>query len=409
MNSTVAGSVTYQLETVILPPLIRKVGDEKSGRLAAWMVENYIKDNKLVFDMRLIQAMFEEADYKKEGSLTAKDMVAILSGRYPKRRYTKIWRELVALLLGQESLNLEDEGTQQKGTQSRSSHRSRHSVKEGSFNSDSFWRDQPPPLPHVRDQRLKRRPVTSEWRYNTGGAASIAQSMAASSRAGGGDSGSLTTTWGPKSTSQGPAEATVNQELQGQVPRMTLAAANDFRQFQSRLELDPASTNLELGADNGLLLSDVTWHTGMDTVAVGPGSAGQLSGSGRAPPVGVRAWSAMLPPSAIHFPQSSLSTLRSSVRSTIASQPQFVTVSRRLDTHEFDLKKTLGKPMEMNAQAMNRVEPVRPTTVPLNASYIEACDYAPRCRTAPTRWHSEQTPPGKYPWSWPIPGMVKDE
>lgn len=138
-----------------------------------------------------------------------------------------------------------------------------------------------------------------------------------------------------------------------------------------------------------------------------------------------------------------LKTLRSTVRSTMAVKPDFVTTHSTLTAAEVDLKKTLGQPMDVNislnrsvticaamslllpcflglltchgirsstapaamscvlcmiygeaSQLMRilccRVEPVRPTSINPRADYLQWGDYSSRtCRTAPTNWYSD--------------------
>jgi hypothetical protein len=81
------------------------VGD-KAGRVYLEAVQEYLTHSWLKWDAGLLASMFQEADYAGNGFLTAKDLSATLSGRYPKRQHTADWRALVAGLMGVEQLIL---------------------------------------------------------------------------------------------------------------------------------------------------------------------------------------------------------------------------------------------------------------------------------------------------------------
>ena len=123
------------------------------------MVEDYLKKNVLIFDPEVLKELFKEADYKDEGSLDVRSLSAAISGelqltpcwecwpcmrlgrynciigtqvfenvkgqnepspymphvgRYPKRKLTKEWRQLVALLLRIPELVLTEDFVNQK-------------------------------------------------------------------------------------------------------------------------------------------------------------------------------------------------------------------------------------------------------------------------------------------------------
>lgn len=96
------------LQTQAAPALLRRVGDPKSGRVSYASVDAYLAARRLTFDRALLAAMFEEADFRREGSLAPRELLAAVSGRYPARRHTAAWRGLAALLLGVPSLRLLD-------------------------------------------------------------------------------------------------------------------------------------------------------------------------------------------------------------------------------------------------------------------------------------------------------------
>ncbi len=102
--------------------------------------------------------------------------------------------------------------------------------------------------------------------------------------------------------------------------------------------------------------------------------------------------------------RAALKTLRSAVKSTIASKPEFLTAHAPLTCAETDLKKTMGQPLDVTV-ALNRVEPVRDTKVLPQADFVQWGDYASRgCRTAPTNWYNQHPaapappPQGSAPW-----------
>ncbi|GBF94853.1 hypothetical protein Rsub_08025 [Raphidocelis subcapitata] len=94
------GGPALLLETQAMPNIIRKVGEPHSGRVCYASVDAYLTHHHATFDRKLLAAMFEEADFRREGSLAPRDLVATLTGRYPRRRFTQQWRELAALILG---------------------------------------------------------------------------------------------------------------------------------------------------------------------------------------------------------------------------------------------------------------------------------------------------------------------
>jgi hypothetical protein len=96
------------LATQAAPALIRRVGEPKSGRVTAAAVDGFLAAHRLRFDRTLLAAMFDEADYRREGSLPPRELVVAIAGRYPKRRHTAAWRALAALILGVPTLKLLD-------------------------------------------------------------------------------------------------------------------------------------------------------------------------------------------------------------------------------------------------------------------------------------------------------------
>jgi hypothetical protein len=68
------------LQTQAAPALIGKVGEPQSGRVSYGGVDAYLSRRRLKFDRGVLRAMFEEADFKREGSLGPRDFLATVSG-----------------------------------------------------------------------------------------------------------------------------------------------------------------------------------------------------------------------------------------------------------------------------------------------------------------------------------------
>jgi len=109
-TNTVSTTMECQLvlETQAAPAIIRRVGEPQSGRISHASVAAFLARHQLKFDRATLAKMFKEADFRGQGSLAPRDFMASVSGRYPKRRYTLQWRQLVALLLGAPSVKLLD-------------------------------------------------------------------------------------------------------------------------------------------------------------------------------------------------------------------------------------------------------------------------------------------------------------
>lgn len=72
-----------QLRQVIVPDLLRRVGDIKVQRVSASGVSAYLHRQHLIFDDLLLRDMFDEADFKHEGSLGVGPLTGAIQGRYP--------------------------------------------------------------------------------------------------------------------------------------------------------------------------------------------------------------------------------------------------------------------------------------------------------------------------------------
>lgn len=57
-----------------------QVGDPRSGRISYASVDAYLAARHATFDRRLLAAMFQEADYKGQGSLAPRDFIATVAG-----------------------------------------------------------------------------------------------------------------------------------------------------------------------------------------------------------------------------------------------------------------------------------------------------------------------------------------
>ncbi|MEW5300996.1 MAG: hypothetical protein WDW36_003882 [Sanguina aurantia] len=380
------------LEGQVLPQLINKLGDVKSGRISRPMVEAYLDRHTLIFDREVLMQLFNEADHRREGSLDARSLGAALSGRYPKRGHGLEWRKLVALLLGLPQLVLHEDIVDVK----------RYGGEGGTYNSDSVWTDPPPALPPIT-----RRPTKPKTPTGTGDFAALS-SMSPGSLTG--DS-PLRTTQGPKTLVHGGIpEGLVNTGMDGEFPISTFAGLKEFQNFSRGQELGPGLMGPPGGRGGGCFRPPSPLLHPAASSPTPTGTGRPLTWHTLAPPpqphsapTAVRSWAATLPPSATNLPSSALHTLRGAVRSTMASKPDFRLRHPSLTTAECDMKKTLGQACDTEL-ILARVEPVRGTKVLYNASYTQWSDYASNCPTAPSRWYNDHPSAGgpqetsKYPW-----------
>ncbi|GFR52102.1 hypothetical protein Agub_g14615 [Astrephomene gubernaculifera] len=507
------GPAPLHLDSQVIPTLVRKVGDWKTGRISQAMCEAYLDRNTLVFDRELLTKMFTEADYQKEGSLDTRALTIAISGRFPKREHTADWRTLTAMLLGLPELVLTDD--QDVVLVRTTAERAAGGGKVGgTYNSGNIWDSPPPPLPPVRRRRSgSGRPASSgtvtakepsaSWldTMNRTAAALVAAASAAGDGAadGGGSApagrgsfsgmtasttlpavaaagasaspspslspsppppgrlssgytspvprgsysggtvrsgsaggaldatGSLAggaaaavaaqagvvgTTGGLRQISQTAEEQRLNASLgvSGLLPFGGDAPAalssfdtlRMFNNFSRGLELTP-----QLAADSSAFPQAAAGGpAGLDLGSMALGGEGGVRTASRlgSPKEPVRVWAAPLPPSAISLPSSALKSLRESVRSTALSKPEFGRSFMPLNSHDLDLKRTLGQDMDMQ-KSLARVEPVRDTKVLPRADYVAWCDYAANCRTGPSGWYErhpiavvQDSGDHKYPW-----------
>ena len=83
VNADMGQTAADQLKQVIVPDLIRLVGDSKVQRVSANGVIAYLHRQQLIFDEQLLHNMFDEADFKHEGSLAIGPLTGAIQGRYP--------------------------------------------------------------------------------------------------------------------------------------------------------------------------------------------------------------------------------------------------------------------------------------------------------------------------------------
>ncbi|MEW5318188.1 MAG: hypothetical protein WDW38_009431 [Sanguina aurantia] len=332
------------LEGQVLPQLINKLGDVKSGRISRPMVEAYLDRHTLIFDREVLMQLFNEADHRREGSLDARSLGAALSGRYPKRGHGLEWRKLVALLLGLPQLVLHEDIVDVK----------------------RYGGEGTPPLRTTQGPKTLVHGGIPEGLVNTGMDGEF-----------------------PISTFAGLKEFqnfSRGQELGPGLMGPPGGRGGGCFRPPSPLLHPAASSPTPTGTGRPL-----TWHT----LAPPP--------QPHSAPTAVRSWAATLPPSATNLPSSALHTLRGAVRSTMASKPDFRLRHPSLTTAECDMKKTLGQACDTEL-ILARVEPVRGTKVLYNASYTQWSDYASNCPTAPSRWYNDHPSAGgpqetsKYPW-----------
>lgn len=70
-----------QLRQIVIPDLVRLVGDVKAQRVSAGGVIAYLHRQQQIFDEQLLRNMFDEADYKHEGSLGVGPLTGAIQGR----------------------------------------------------------------------------------------------------------------------------------------------------------------------------------------------------------------------------------------------------------------------------------------------------------------------------------------
>lgn len=354
------------LEGEVIPQILARVGDEKSATLSMEQVQAYLDKNVLIFDSSDLKNMFKEADFKNEGVLSVRALSAAISGRYPKRRMTGEWRQLVCMLLELPDLVLSSDIVKQKRS------------KNGVFNAESIWEMPPPELPQISWNKIKSSTVKSP----------AFQKPQASSNS---SLPSMTlTASGLKTTLPSAEEASINEKLSGS--KSTFEASNAFENF---------SKGVETRSKLGLTTSNV--NTLLESMKdQDPDWAWKTS-----PKSSFKAYSAVLPPTSITLNSSSLTTLRTAVFSTTQRKPMFVNSVRGLTTTEEDLKKTMGSDA-MDADffmPLSRVEPTRPTSRKFDATYQDLGSYS-NDRLMPSYWFNEhpslpesvRTVKTKYPW-----------
>lgn len=70
-----------QLRQIVIPDLVRLVGDVKAQRVSAGGVIACLHRQQQIFDEQLLRNMFDEADYKHEGSLGVGPLTGAIQGR----------------------------------------------------------------------------------------------------------------------------------------------------------------------------------------------------------------------------------------------------------------------------------------------------------------------------------------
>lgn len=366
------------LDGEVIPQLLARVGDEREGTLSLEQVQAYLDKNVLVFDATDLKMMFKEADFKNEGHLSARYLSAALSGRYPKRRMTSEWRQLVCMLLELPELVLSSDIVKPK------------TAKNGVFNAESSWSDNPPLLPNISWNQIK---------------ASMTKSPPFQKSQGIDNSNLTLTTYGLKSSMPSLAEDGINDKMQG--GKSSFAASKAFSDFsrgveaQSRLELKTSDANFLLESSREARDADWAWKT--------------------SPKSAFKAYNAALPPTKITLSSSALATLRTAVSSNVgAKKPEFLNQFRPLTIDEDDLKRSLGSTVvDVDAgyyQPMSRVEPTRDTSRKFDAGYFELGSYSPNCHAMPSYWFNEhpslpesaRNTKTKYPWGeWGVEAKVK--
>ena len=73
---------TDQLRQIVIPDLLQRVGDLQTQRVSLQSLSTYLRRQQLYCDEAILQAMFDEADFRHEGSLAVGPLAAAIQGRY---------------------------------------------------------------------------------------------------------------------------------------------------------------------------------------------------------------------------------------------------------------------------------------------------------------------------------------
>lgn len=95
-----------QLRQIIVPDLIKLVGDIKVQRVSAENVMAYLQRQQLHFDEQLLRSMFTEADFKHEGSLAIGPLTGAIQGRYKCLATAGSLSSLRPLIISQEMVHV---------------------------------------------------------------------------------------------------------------------------------------------------------------------------------------------------------------------------------------------------------------------------------------------------------------
>eukprot|EP00892_Ulva_mutabilis_P001226 jgi/Ulvmu1/11103/UM070_0019.1 len=91
--------VSERVEALLVPKFLRLVACGKADRVSLDDLKRTVQAKRIQFPADVLVAMFAEADFRMSGRLSAPELVAAVSGRYPKRKYTEAWKELLSLVL----------------------------------------------------------------------------------------------------------------------------------------------------------------------------------------------------------------------------------------------------------------------------------------------------------------------
>ena len=96
--------------------VINRVGDMYSLILTLDHVKSFLDANDLLFPKETLEAMWAEADFKRNGCLEPDELRAAVSGRYKHRRFNAEWVRLICTLLGIDSIYYPDQRAVQQAS-----------------------------------------------------------------------------------------------------------------------------------------------------------------------------------------------------------------------------------------------------------------------------------------------------
>eukprot|EP01025_Chloroclados_australasicus_P011194 TRINITY_DN14841_c0_g1_i1.p1 TRINITY_DN14841_c0_g1~~TRINITY_DN14841_c0_g1_i1.p1 ORF type:complete len:398 (-),score=9.76 TRINITY_DN14841_c0_g1_i1:819-2012(-) len=372
--------VPLQLQSVVIPQFIKTIGGAKYGFVTYDMVLDFLGKNKIMFDLEILAGMFKEADFQQYGYLNESTLYATISGRYPKRKYTLHWQDLLNLVLREPKEILDS--AMKIGGDALQGYKETRGPNQGTFNSDTLWDRQPPPIPTNKQVTQNMQISAKLSREQRALYESQISREFSSLKYGLSDEIPLRTTQGVKSLQQIDDEFTINQmlyntvtEVLGERPRTTFCCAKQFQDFNRGLRL------------NHSLASDISHDK--STVIRPKTCPASFCGGNKKTFSSTDWWEFAQADTIKSIQPSPLQKLRKSVKNKVPRKPVFNLYHKRLLPCDTMQKCVLGQQLEMNgaSSTMSRVYPVR-GVVTNQDGYVKWGDFASRCPTNPERWDS---------------------